>query len=297
MKKTIYLFLINLISNLIILIHRLNILFFLKYDLLSRLSDKIDDHKYCYKIINNKKINFYIPTEITHSRVQSIFAKEPETINWINNFKDKKIFWDIGANVGIYSIYAAAKYNRLKIIAFEPSTSNTRTLSRNISINKFENNIKIFPIALCDKPNIISKFNENKFYEGWSGSTFDNNFDADGNKLLKKNIKNNYQIFGTSIHEILSKNILEVPNYMKIDVDGIEHLILKGAKNFLKHKNLEEILVEMNPSFKSQFNLIEGILKKHGFTKTISTNRRILKDPNNISNYDTLNTIYKKNKI
>ena len=293
MKNKFYLFTIRIISNLLIFLNKLNIFLFSKYDLLSRISDEIDESKYCYKLINRKKIKFYIPTEITHSRVQSIFAKEPETINWINNFKNNKTFWDIGANIGIYSIYAATKFTKLKIIAFEPSTSNTRTLSRNISINNFDNKIKIFPIALCNKPNILSKFNENRFYEGWSGSTFDNNSDADGKKLLKKNIKNNYQIFGTSINDILSKRILEVPNYIKIDVDGIEHLILEGAKNFLKHKNLREILVEMNPSYKYQSQFIENTLIKNGFKKTISTNRRLLAYANNYSQ-SPINTIFKK---
>ena len=247
MKKKIYLLFVKFVSSLIIFLNKINIFFFSKFDLLPRISDEIDIHKYCYKKINKKNIKFYIPTEIAHSRVQSILAKEPETIDWINNFKDNKIFWDIGANIGIYSIYTVSKFKNINVIAFEPSTSNTRTLSRNISINNFENKIKIFPIALCDKPNIFSKFSENKFYEGWSGSTFDNNIDADGRKLLKKNIKNNYQILGTTINELLSKKVLKIPNYIKIDVDGIEHLILKGAKNFLKNRRIKEILIEMNP--------------------------------------------------
>lgn len=294
MKKNSYLLLVKIISNLIIILNRINILFFSKYDFLSRITDEIEEHKYFIKVINKKKINFYIPTEITHSRVNSIFAKEPETIDWINNFKDGRIFWDIGANIGIYSIYAASKFKDLKIISFEPSTSNTRTLSRNISINNFENKIKIFPIALCDKPNILSKFSENKFCEGWSGSTFEKDFDANGKKLIKKNIKNKYHIFGTSINDLLNKKVLKIPNYIKIDVDGIEHIILRGAKNFLKHNSIREILVEMNPIFKFQFNSIEKILKNNGFEKTISTNKKLLINQNYSSNYDTLNTIFKK---
>lgn len=294
MKKNTYLLLVKIISNLIITLNKINILFFSKYDFLSRITDKIEEHKYFIKVINKKKINFYIPTEITHSRVNSIFAKEPETIDWINNFKDGRIFWDIGANIGIYSIYAASKFKNLKIISFEPSTSNTRTLSRNISINNFEDKIKIFPIALCDKPNILSKFNENKFCEGWSGSTFEKDFDANGKKLIKKNIKNKYYIFGTSINDLLNKKVLKIPNYIKIDVDGIEHIILRGAKNFLKHNSIREILVEMNPIFKFQFNSIEKILKNNGFKKTISTNKKLLINQNYSSNYDTLNTIFKK---
>ncbi len=40
------------------------------------------------------------------TRVNNIFTDEPETINWINNFdENNKInFWDIGANIGLYSI-------------------------------------------------------------------------------------------------------------------------------------------------------------------------------------------------
>jgi FkbM family methyltransferase len=296
MKKIIYKTLINIISNLIIILNKTIIFFFSKHDFLPKISDKIEKYKYCSKLINKKIINFFIPTDITHTRVQSIFLKEPETINWIDNFKDGSIFWDIGANVGIYSIYAASKFKNLKIISFEPSTSNTRVLSRNISINNLDNKIKIFTISLCEKENIFSNFSESKFCEGWSGSTYDNNTDFEGKKLIKRNIKNNYKILGTSIHQLLEQKILQIPNYIKIDVDGIEHLILKGAKNFLKHKKITQILVEMNPRYKSQFNLINKILKKSGFKKIISTNRKILNNPNYIlRDHDTLNTIFKKN--
>ena len=96
-----------------------------------------------------------------------MFDKEPETIQWINNFdKTKKIiFWDIGANIGLYSIYAATKFKEIEVIAFEPSTSNTRVLSRNISLNKLTNKINIFQLALSDTPNIISEFKERNFQE------------------------------------------------------------------------------------------------------------------------------------
>ena len=57
--------------------------------------------------IENKKLNFFIPNEITNWRVHTFFTKEPETLNWIDSFSgDKIVFWDIGANIGLYSIYA-----------------------------------------------------------------------------------------------------------------------------------------------------------------------------------------------
>ena len=56
----------------------------------------------------------------------------------------------------------------LNVVSFEPSTSNTRILSRNISINKLSDKIKIFQLPLCDKADVISFFNETQFTEGWS---------------------------------------------------------------------------------------------------------------------------------
>ena len=62
------------------------------------------------------------------TRVNNIFTDEPETINWINNFDEsgKINFWDIGANIGLYSIYAAQKFNNIEITSFEPIPGNLK---------------------------------------------------------------------------------------------------------------------------------------------------------------------------
>ena len=77
----------------------------------------IESDLYTAKTILNKKIIFFIPTLITKWRVDSFFFKEPETLQWIDSFtnKNKIIFWDIGANIGLYSMYAAVKHRNIKI--------------------------------------------------------------------------------------------------------------------------------------------------------------------------------------
>ena len=94
--------------------------------------------------------------------------KEPETIEWIDSFDQSKkiIFWDIGANIGIYSVYAATKFNNIEVVSFEPSTSNLRVLSRNISINNLQSKIKIVNQPLSQERNKFSQFNESTFQEG-----------------------------------------------------------------------------------------------------------------------------------
>jgi len=128
-------------------------------------NDFLQDKSYKTIKILDKKIIFFVPNQMTNWRVDTFFTKEPETLEWIDNFEKKKnlIFWDIGANIGLYSIYNSIKNTSSTTIAFEPSSSNIRVLTRNISINNFENSIKLMPIALNNKENYFEKMCEPKF--------------------------------------------------------------------------------------------------------------------------------------
>ena len=231
---------------------------------LVHLKDLIEKDSYAIKLINDKKIVFFTPNAISKWRINSLFQKEPETIDWIDSFDQSKkiIFWDIGANIGIYSVYAATKFNDIEVVSFEPSTSNLRILSRNITINDLDNKIKINQFPLIDKENQYLTMNEGEFVEGWSMNTFGQSTDFKGEKFLARN---KYKIFGTSIDYILKNKFLEIPNYIKIDVDGIEHLILKGGINFLKDDTLKSISIELNENYQSQYKEVINILKSSNF--------------------------------
>ena len=84
--------------------------------------DFIEEDSYKSIKILDKKINFFIPNQVTKWRVDTYFSKEPETLEWIESFQSEKkiIFWDIGSNIGLYSIYAALKHANIEIISFEP---------------------------------------------------------------------------------------------------------------------------------------------------------------------------------
>ena len=66
-----------------------------------------------------KKISFFTPKFHYKMEIDTFYSKEPETLEWIDNFdndnKDKIIFWDIGANIGLYSIYAAIKFESVLV--------------------------------------------------------------------------------------------------------------------------------------------------------------------------------------
>ena len=103
---------------------------------------------------------------------------------------------------------------------------------------------------------------ESTFEEGGSFNSFGVEYNSNG-KL--HNIKNNYAILGTNLDYLIISKILPIPNYIKIDVDGIEHLILQGAKKTIDNKKVRSILIEIYPIFKTKYNFCFKILKENGF--------------------------------
>ena len=65
------------------------------------------------------------------------------------------------------------------------------------------------------------------------------------------NPSNKYKLFSTNIDQIIEDKILEIPDYIKIDVDGIEHLILKGGLSVLKNPKILEIQIEINENYRA----------------------------------------------
>tara|TARA_B100001123_G_C14748747_1_gene803980 strand:+ start:97 stop:657 length:561 start_codon:yes stop_codon:yes gene_type:complete len=154
------------------------------------------------------------------------------------------------------------KKKNIKIYSFEPSTSNLRTLSRNVSINNLQQKINIIPFALSNLENKFLLLREKNFTEGGALNAFGVDYDYSGKKFI---FSNSYNTFGTSLDNLINHKILDIPNYIKIDVDGIEDLILDGSKNILLNKNLKSILIEINDKFEIQKSKIIQIMKNNNF--------------------------------
>ncbi len=227
-------------------------------------NDFIQDSAYKSISILNKKIKFFVPNQLLNSRVDTFFTKEPETLEWIDNFEKKEnlIFWDIGANIGLYSIYNSLKNPKSTTIAFEPSSSNLRVLTRNISINNLEKNIKVISIPLTNKKNIFQEMKEGEFIEGGAMHSFGEKFDFEG-KEFQTTMK--YNLLGTTMNYFIENSILEIPDYIKIDVDGIEHLILEGGDKFLMNQKLKSLSIEINENFKEQYEKVLDLMEKNKF--------------------------------
>ena len=235
-----------------------------KRSVLIYFNDFIQDNAYKpIKVLDNE-IKFFVPNQLLNWRVDTFFTKEPETLEWIDNFEKKEnlIFWDIGANIGLYSIYNSLKNPKSTTIAFEPSSSNLRVLTRNISINNLEKNIKVVSIPLTNKKNIFQEMKEGQFIEGGALNSFGEKFDFEG-KEFKAAMK--YNLLGTTMNYFVENSILEIPDYIKIDVDGIEHLILEGGDKFLANQKVRSLSIEINENFKEQYEIVMNLMEKNKF--------------------------------
>ena len=98
----------------------------------------------------------------------------------------------------------------------------------------------------------------------WGGalSSFGESFGFDGKTLLKKF---EYSTIGISMDELIEFPGIEFPDYLKLDVDGIEHLILSGGTKVLSA--IKGVLVEVNVGFEKQADDVSLFLVNAGLHK------------------------------
>ena len=207
----------------------------------------------------NEELIYNIKNITSLLRAQTLFTKEPITIKWIRKFAKDNVFFDIGANVGMYSIFAA-RISKVKVYSFEPESNNFNTLIENIISNNLTDNIDAYPIAISDTSGFTSLY-LSKFETGSSHHMVDRKLD---HNLKETMYKNKQGVFKSSLDEIIDNWKFPVPNYLKIDVDGIENIIIKNSTYLLKSVGLESILIEINRNRDEDTEII-SILENAGF--------------------------------
>src|SRR5882757_3510129 len=88
-------------------------------------------------------ITFLTPNSHCLWRVQTLATKEVDTIAWLSKMQSGEVLFDVGANMGQYSLIAAKK--GLTVYAIEPESQNFALLCRNIAVNKMGELVKPFP--------------------------------------------------------------------------------------------------------------------------------------------------------
>ena len=186
--------------------------------------------------------------------------KEPETVQWIEtNFKENDVFFDVGANVGAYSLVASKFFNgNIKAYAFEPGFVTFGHLCRNILINRCQASITPLQIALSDKTN-LDTFNYANLIPGGALHALGEPIDYKGDQfepVLRQ------PVFCYRIDDLVQNFQIPVPNHIKLDVDGIEFNILKGADETLNNPSVKSIILELDDGDQQGITIADYLASK-----------------------------------
>ena len=223
-------------------------------------------------------------TAIEIWRAADFWKKERETIAWIDSFHPNSVFWDIGANVGVFSLYNAIRKGNFNTIAFEPGEENFNRLIENVRINEINSPLIYKQEAVSDFDG-CSMFFVPKSGVGMSGGQVGEAIDQNGDKFVPAG---SYQVKTHTIDALAVA--LGVPNYIKIDVDGQEWRILQGGIATLMNDAVKGVLVEVNNSTID----ISGFMIGLGFTDWNVFNGA---DINRSINAKTHNTIFTRGEV
>jgi FkbM family methyltransferase len=205
------------------------------------------------------KLTFSTANALNKFRVDTFSTKEPETLQWIDAIPRGSVVWDVGANVGLYACYAA-RARGCRVFAFEPSVFNLEALARNIFLNRLTEQITVVPLPLSDQL-AVSNLSLTSTEWGAAMSTFGQTYGHDGETIQKVF---EFSTIGLSMVDAVDLLKIPYPEYIKIDVDGIEHLILKGGVAILRRA--KGVLVEINDRFAFQADSASQYLREAGLS-------------------------------
>lgn len=189
------------------------------------------------------------PTYV-QSRVLRLKSKEPETIDWIESIPVTDTLFDVGANIGIYTISAGAR--GIKTYAFEPHSGNFNILCQNISANNFP--CTAYCIAFSNK-SAFDIMGVKNYHPGVADNT------------INKNKEYNHGVVVHDLDSLVEVNALPQPHHIKIDIDGHEDKFYQGAKKTIG--KCKSVLFEIE----TQYEYIVDELKNQGF-KIIGKHKR-----------------------
>jgi FkbM family methyltransferase len=186
----------------------------------------------------------------------------PEMMFVLHFLTSDDLFYDVGANVGAYTVLASG-VRKARTCAFEPDVETLLALKRNVEVNGLQQLVTAFPLAL--------------------GATHDEvpfTIGLDTVNRIASSQESNCRI----VQQRPLDSFPGDPIFIKMDVEGYEEQVLHGASTVLERESLRAIQLETVTSNS------ERILNDHGFSKAFYDpfNRVLSKGPNGLTSANTL---------
>lgn len=194
------------------------------------------------RTVCSRGLRFTMQTDnwITRYRWHTYNTKEPETLDWIDQWVEgADTFFDVGANIGVYSLYAALRHPRAHIVAFEPEYANLHLLRDNIAANGLGERIEVQAVALSDRSG-LSWLHVQDFTPGAA-------LHSESQERLATTCEHKPVLWREGIYALTMDQWCEEtgvwPHAIKIDVDGTEPKVLRGAARALRQ--VRSVLLEV----------------------------------------------------
>lgn len=222
--------------------------------------------KSAYTFANGSKVTslagytaeFSTDTFTEFERVHSLMNEDSVIKDMLSEVESGDTFYDIGANIGIYSAFFKLAANEGEAIAFEPHPDNQQSIKENSFLNSVE--IRIIGVALSDKDDqlLLQQIGE----EAGAGE----------HQLTEKKTGEGIEVDVVPLDRSIIKENIDPPNIVKIDVEGAEQKVIAGAKETFSAENCRVIYCEIHSEKLSDFDSSERELKRllsdYGYTIT-----------------------------
>ena len=179
-------------------------------------------------------------------------SSEPETRRWVESFAADQVFYDIGANIGLYSLFASLKTG-CRCVSIEPNPFSYDGLIRNVLLNKVQDKVIALCMAVGDDEGLL-RLGMVTDESGAVGSTLAQS--EDGRTQVAAVV--------TRLDSLVKLKNIPFPNHVKIDVDGIEDQILAGAQATLADSRVKSVLIEVCDRQPEQVTALRSSLEACG---------------------------------
>ena len=182
----------------------------------------------------------YAPSRGSSGAARNFHDYEPDTLEWIDEFPEAAVFWDVGANIGLFSLYAALRPD-VRVLSFEPAAASYTALNENLALNGMDGRISGFACALAGE----TRLDVLHMARTTAGSAL-HGFGTERDQLDRP-IKTRFRqgAVGFAIDDFVRLLSPPLPTHMKLDVDGIEADILRGGRETLSAPGVRSMIVEI----------------------------------------------------
>jgi FkbM family methyltransferase len=198
---------------------------------------------------------FATPNRQTLWRADTLFTKEPDTIEWIAGFDAADVLVDVGANVGMYAIWAA-KTRGVRVFAFEPESQNYALLNRNIQANGLDGLVRAYCIALSDSAG-LGPLHLSDLGAGGSCHSFGESLDHHNRPRASAFTQGSVS---ATLDGLVASGAIPVPTHVKVDVDGIEPKVIAGGRSTLADRRVRSVLIEINSTLDEHWEIVDLML-------------------------------------